>query len=130
MNKQQIEAYRQQLLDMVQRLDGDLTAVREEALRPAGGDAAGGLSNVPVHPSDLGNDNFEQEVAVDLLHNQQQVMLAIRAALDRMEAGKFGICERCGQEIPEGRLRALPYAVRCVRCEAIAEREGDVDLGP
>ncbi len=130
MTKQKMEEYRQQLLEMVERLDGDLSGVREEALRATGGDASGGLSNAPLHLADLGTDNFEQEVSVDLMKNEQQVLLAIRAALDRMYDGTYGICERCGREIPEERLQALPYAVRCVQDEEQAEKDGDVDLGP
>jgi DnaK suppressor protein len=130
MTKQKTEAYRQQLLDMAERLDRDLSGVRDEAMRGTGGEAGGGLSNAPLHLADLGTDTFEQEVAADLMRNQQQVLIAIRQALDRIDAGTFGACERCGKEIPEGRLRALPYAMRCVECEAQAEKDGDADVGP
>jgi len=40
----------------------------------------------------------------------------VRAALARLEGGGYGRCERCGETIPEGRLSALPWAVRCVNC--------------
>lgn len=40
----------------------------------------------------------------------------VAAALERMDAGEYGICEVCGVDIPEGRLEALPWAVRCVNC--------------
>ncbi|WP_309069401.1 TraR/DksA C4-type zinc finger protein [Microbacterium sp.] len=42
----------------------------------------------------------------------------IDAALARLETGAYGVCESCGSEIPEGRLRARPTATRCVRCAA------------
>ena len=39
-------------------------------------------------------------------------------ALDRLEHGGYGTCEACGNEIAEGRLAALPFATRCIRCAA------------
>jgi len=42
----------------------------------------------------------------------------IDAALARMDAGGYGVCEACGAPIPEGRLRARPAAARCVACAA------------
>lgn len=40
----------------------------------------------------------------------------IDAALARVDAGTYGVCERCGQPIPDGRLEARPTATRCVTC--------------
>ena len=38
------------------------------------------------------------------------------AAIAHAEAGRYGICVRCGGPIAQGRLAALPFAIRCVRC--------------
>ena len=46
----------------------------------------------------------------------------IEAALQRLDAGTYGVCERCGQPIPPRRLEALPYATLCVACQALEER--------
>lgn len=43
----------------------------------------------------------------------------IRAALDRIADGRYGLCSVCGVSIPTGRLEALPYATRCVDCADI-----------
>jgi DnaK suppressor protein len=42
----------------------------------------------------------------------------VLAALDRIEAGRYGRCLDCGHEIPDGRLEAQPAASRCVGCQA------------
>jgi DnaK suppressor protein len=39
----------------------------------------------------------------------------------KLEEGTFGVCEDCGADIEEERLRAVPYAIRCVRCQEISE---------
>ncbi|HEY1627160.1 MAG TPA: TraR/DksA family transcriptional regulator [Streptosporangiaceae bacterium] len=42
----------------------------------------------------------------------------VLAALDRIEAGRYGHCVDCGHDIPDGRLEAQPAACRCVDCQA------------
>lgn len=53
---------------------------------------------------------------------QSQTASDIRAALSRLEAGDYGICHDCGEEILEKRLRAMPFATRCRDCQELAER--------
>lgn len=44
----------------------------------------------------------------------------VRRALDKLDEGTYGICDRCGTTISDERLEARPSAVRCVRCSALA----------
>jgi DnaK suppressor protein len=41
---------------------------------------------------------------------------AIGAAFDRLDQGRYGLCNRCGNEISIGRLRAVPMAQCCIDC--------------
>jgi RNA polymerase-binding transcription factor DksA len=116
MTKTEMESYRRRLLALKRRLGGDLSDLEKEALRSAGGEASGSLSNVPVHPADLGTDTFEEELALDLLENQQQIAQEVLDALDRIERATYGRCENCGKDIPRERLQALPYTRYCVQC--------------
>ena len=45
----------------------------------------------------------------------------IRAALDRLDAGTFGLCTRCGAAIAAGRLEVLPHAETCIDCQSHVE---------
>ena len=116
MTKPDLEAYQNTLLALRTRLRGDVSQLSNEALRSGGGEASGGLSNAPSHPADLGTDNFEQEFALSLLQNQEQVLQEIGDALDRIKKGSYGRCEECDTVIPKARLQALPYARHCVAC--------------
>ena len=116
MTKPELESFRQALLNLRSRLNGDVSHLADEALRAMGGEASGSLSNAPLHMADLGTDNYEQEFTLGLLQNQEQALEEIAAALGRIEQGTFGQCEGCGQAIPKGRLHALPYARYCVGC--------------
>ena len=43
-------------------------------------------------------------------------------AREAIEAGTYGVCVDCGSPIPEGRLKAIPDAERCVPCQSRAPR--------
>lgn len=48
---------------------------------------------------------------------------AIDAALERLQAGTFGQCQRCGLAISAGRLHAQPSAATCLACQELQERQ-------
>ena len=121
LTKADIQSFRRRLLALKKRLLGDLSELEEEALRGVGGEASGGLSDVPVHPADLSADNYEEEVEVGLLENEDRLLAEINAALHRIDQGTFGRCENCGKEISRQRLDALPYARYCLRCARMLE---------
>jgi len=124
MTQAELDGYKQQILALARRLQGDTAGVVHEALRKAGGEAAGNLSNVPMHPADLGTDSYEHEVALGLLENERNLLGHIAGALDRLEQGTYGRCVECGQEIGRERLRALPYTPSCVGCAGRLQRAG------
>jgi DnaK suppressor protein len=101
-----------------------MSSLSDDALRGTGGDVAGNLSNLPLHLADLGSDSYDQELAVSLLENGNQIAIDIREALDRMDQGTFGRCEECAQEISKERLQAVPFTRYCIECAQRLEREG------
>ena len=116
MTKAELESYRESLLALRDRHNGDASHLADEALRRTGGGAAGNLSNMPIHMADLGTDNFEQEFTLSLMQTEEQLLGEIAAALDRIKQGSFGLCEECKGAIPRARLQAVPYARHCVKC--------------
>lgn len=59
---------------------------------------------------------FERAKIAALIDDTEAEMREIDAADSRLAAGTYGICDRCGTEIPAIRLEALPAARRCVQC--------------
>ena len=88
-------------------------------------------SRTPTHPAELGSDNYEQDFALDLIHNEQETLKEISSALKRIEDESFGLCEVCTEEgktgrkalIPKTRLKAIPWARNCVGCERKREAQ-------
>lgn len=128
MNRKEMESYRDRLIALGQRLEGDVSELQGEALRQTGGEEAGSLSNVPLHPADLGTDTYEQEVATDLLGTERDNLVAVREALDRIEQGTYGRCKNCDREIPKQRLDAVPYATLCIDCARKLQAQGGLDV--
>jgi RNA polymerase-binding transcription factor DksA len=123
MTRADLQSYRNRLEELAARLRGNVTGLRQETLRTTGGEASGSLSNAPLHPADLGTDNFEHETNLGLLELQGQTLDQVDAALERIRAGTYGRCQECGREISRGRLEALPYTPHCIACAHAFQRE-------
>lgn len=64
----------------------------------------------------LASRTLMQDLAVGTLQRERQLLVEVEDALDRLDEGEYGVCEVCGEEIPERRLRALPWARFCLLC--------------
>jgi DnaK suppressor protein len=68
---------------------------------------------------------LENAEVVDALGNETRLELnKIAKALDQLKHGRYGICLDCEEEIPMARLKAYPFADRCIRCATKAEEAG------
>jgi RNA polymerase-binding protein DksA len=66
---------------------------------------------------------FERSQLGALVRQARDHLAEIDAAEARIEAGTYGVCERCGADIGEGRLEARPVARTCIRCATHGARE-------
>lgn len=64
---------------------------------------------------------LDREIDYSLEENSTRMLDAIDAALRRVDAGTYGVCERCGGEIAAERLEAYPWAALCIDCKRLAE---------
>jgi len=122
--KAQIEAYPHRL-QALRRLDRDRSQLKDEALRPTGGEANSGLSDVPLHMADLGSHGFEVDLTLGLVENEERLIEEVNAALTRIDQGIFGRCEACRDEISGDRLQALPQARHCIRCARQQQKKAE-----
>lgn len=71
------------------------------------------------------------DVAEDLnlrkLTLHKQTLNKIEEALRKIDEGTYGICEDCGSEIPEERLKVIPFAIYCVDCMETREKLEEID---
>jgi len=80
-----------------------------------------------VNPEEDGSDAFERQLALKLASNEGDAIFEIDEALQRIKEDTYGVCQDCGCIISPARLKALPFARRCVGCKAVAEKNRDVN---
>ena len=115
--------FRAVLLAVRAKLLGDTNSLQDSALSKTRSDSSGDLSAMPIHFADIGSDTFDQEFSLDLLSNEQDMLVEINDALDRLADKQFGNCEECGEKIAMNRLKALPYARFCITCQRKTEEQ-------
>ena len=71
----------------------------------------------------------EGSLNLAMIQQQERLLAQIDAAILRHKAGSYGRCLGCGEEIPLPRLRALPFAQRCARCQEDWEMHGGRPVG-
>jgi DnaK suppressor protein len=74
-------------------------------------------------PFDQIQASTERDLLVGLLNHDAQLRENLRRALHLMENGAYGICEDCRDAISPARLKAIPWAHCCVRCQELRDRE-------
>lgn len=72
--------------------------------------------------ADTGSKTFEREQEISLAHSILERFTQVERALERLDEGHYGWCERCGDPIPVERLAAFPSATLCVSCKQLEER--------
>jgi len=106
---------RDQVVDGISFLAGD-------NLNRSPKDASGDLSSYSLHMADQGTDNFDREFALNMVTSEQDMLYEIDEALQRLEDGSFGFCEKSGKPIEKERLKAIPYTRYCVEVQSEMER--------
>ncbi|MEU0597610.1 TraR/DksA family transcriptional regulator [Streptomyces sp. NPDC006393] len=72
--------------------------------------------------ADTGAKNITREHEMALAANAREMLVQTERALDRLDAGTYGLCENCGNPIGKARMQAFPRATLCVECKQKQER--------
>ena len=115
----------------IQQLKQRLEARRSE-LRTLIGDelAAAGDDQLVGQARDMGDDalmDLLSGVNLAVAEIDTQELMDVRAALDRIEAGTYGVCVDCGVDIEPARLESQPVASRCIDCQEKFEEQEAVE---
>src|SRR5919201_4042518 len=72
---------------------------------------------------DQANTAYTREFFFELGNGDRRLLRDVVQALQKIEDGSFGTCERCSEPIAEKRLDALPFACYCITCQRLVEEE-------
>ncbi len=121
MDEQKLEHYRGVLLEQL-RTHSELARENQaDALELAGTDD--GVKDV----ADMSVQDVSQEIEYRLSERASQTVADIDQALLRIDEGSYGVCARCGKEIPERRLDAVPTARYDAECQSLIESDNGED---
>ncbi|MFE5944897.1 TraR/DksA family transcriptional regulator [Streptomyces sp. NPDC056480] len=111
---------RNELQSEVLRLRSELAHSQEEltGLMRDSGDGAGD------DQADTGTKNITREHELALAANAREMLEQTEHALERLDAGTYGLCEVCGKPIGKARMQAFPRATLCVEDKQRQERRG------
>ena len=115
MDEKKTQKFRQRLLEEYQKLIRSINRNRlaEEEIK---------LENTEDE-GDLATISHNKELLYNLHESDFQRLKSIQEALKRMDRGEYGECVRCGEDINEKRLMAVPWATLCIQCQEEAEKE-------
>jgi DnaK suppressor protein len=119
MTNPDLTPYRERLLALRARLEGDVTQMEDNALNKDHSKT----TSMPTDMAELGSGNFDQEFTLSMLGSEKDAIDQIDGAIKRIDDGSYGQCETCGMKLAKSRLEAIPYAAQCVRC-ASQQEEG------
>ena len=111
MNTTDLHRYRSKLIDMRNRLAGEIGRLAETVMMDA----------QPVGEHDRAvSEAIDKEILIE--STEEGIQQQVREALKRIEQGTYGLCQECAQVIGKPRLDAVPYTAYCISCERDRER--------
>jgi len=114
MKKAKLEEFRQLLQEQMDKLlreaDKTVSEMTDET------------TNFP-DPTDRASLESDRNFELRIRDRERKLISKIREAIERIEAGDFGECEDCGDQIGEARLKARPVTTLCIECKTEQERQ-------
>src|SRR4029453_6900264 len=102
-----------------ERLETERDGVRKQLDAPGARPDAEGIEDPELDEgfADAGQAAAERANLLTLVRSLRDTLRDVEQALERMDAGPYGFCERCGQPIADERLEALPAVRLCMTCK-------------
>ena len=107
-----LAARREELHEEYQQHRAEIDELQRDRLTDSAGD----------DQADTGSKTFEREQEISLANSILERINQVDRAMERLDEGTYGWCERCGNAIPVERLAAFPSATLCVTCKQLEER--------
>lgn len=112
MNEQQLNHFREKLLQWRQRLIDSAEHYRHYMNENHG---------VHADELDLASQVFREQIELKSKDRERKLLTKIQVTLKAIQQGDYGYCHDCGNEIGVARLEARPTATRCIDCKTISE---------
>lgn len=121
-NKKDLAEFKKLILKRKQEILDEIKHISEDTLKKSQKEASGDISGYTYHMADVATDSYDREFSLGLASNERDLLYELEDALKKIEEGIFGICEECKTLITKTRLKAVPYARLCVKCQERKEK--------
>lgn len=116
LKKQEVAKFKKELEGMRSQIMRSLKGSTAEVKTP---DESGAYSQ---HQADKGTDDFDRTISLEVTTQEYNILKYIERALEKIEDNTYGICDITGEEIPRGRLEAVPYATTTAKAQEMLEK--------
>ena len=127
MDQKDLDFFKKLLLEKIAQTSDDVEAIENTSRNDAREMASEDRSTYSLHMADHGTDAMEREKSLLLAQRGGDYIDYLNEALQRIEAGTFGICRTCKEPIGRGRLEAVPTATQCISCKSKREEASDLE---
>lgn len=117
-SKKEVDCFRALLLRLRDKITGQISFLANDSLK-----------NVDDTPADDRTDDFDREFALNLVSSEHDTLYEVGEALRRIDSGAYGQCDECAKPIERQRIKALPFARLCLKCQSTVEH-GRVHFRP
>jgi len=114
-----VDSQKQRLIDLRDELTGVRDGLDEDERELEGG----GDDFSETDSGDMSQSIFDREMDATVEENIERRIGQVERALKKIEEGTYGVCDATGEEIPKGRLEAVPEAIRTVEAQQRFEKE-------
>ena len=122
LNKKELTEFKKIVLKRKEEILEGIQHISEDTLKKSQKEASGDISGYTYHMADVATDTYDREFSLGLASNERKLLYELDDALKKIEDGTFGICEECKSLIARTRLKAVPYARLCVKCQEKKEK--------
>jgi len=121
--KKELTEFKKLILKRKDEVSDEIKHISDDTLKKSQKDASGDISGYTYHMADVATDNYDREFSLGLASNDRQSLYELEDALKKIEDGSFGVCEDCKHLITKVRLKAVPHARLCVKCQEKREKK-------
>ena len=123
LTKKELAEFKKLILKRKEEVNDEIKHISDDTLKKSQKDASGDISGYTYHMADVATDNYDREFSLGLASSDRQSLYELEDALKKIEDGTFGVCEDCKSLITRVRLKAVPQARLCVKCQEKREKK-------
>jgi DnaK suppressor protein len=122
-DKKSLALFKKMLIRRKEEINDEINHISSDTLKQSQKEASGDISGYSYHMADVATDNYDREFSLGLAGNERDILYEIDAALQKIKDGTFGLCEECERLISKTRLKVVPYAKLCIKCQEVREKK-------